>query len=76
MSPMPQIVRRAQVRRAAPASKLTVPDRAEVITTAILQTMAQHLAADGALRDALTSLLREELADVTRQVLSEIRIEG
>jgi hypothetical protein len=53
----------------------TQHDRAAVVVLTILQIIAQHIRDDAVLRAQLAEYLRDELHDIARTVMNEIRHE-
>ncbi len=58
-------------RRQAPPPR----DRAAIVATGILAIFADCVRNDAALHDMLVAIVRDEIADIARQTLTEIRPE-
>ncbi len=57
-------------RRQAPPPR----DRASVVATSLLAIFADYVRNDAGLYDMLVAILRDELADIKQQAISEIRL--
>ncbi|MGB9043801.1 MAG: hypothetical protein WCC81_15165 [Pseudolabrys sp.] len=53
---------------------MTTTDRANVVVTAVLQTICEALRADPTLRAALAELLADEIDDAVREAVQGIRL--